>query len=267
MERPKRLKLDHIDPSPRNPRRRLDEVEDLAQSIQTYGLLQPIVVRPLESGRYEVVAGHRRLAAARSLEWSDIPCFVRQADDEQAYLLTLIENLQREDLSPREQASALEQLVRERGWSTRQVAEAVKKSAAYVSRRLRVFEDPVLAPLVLERRLPVSFAEELLTLPPAKRRQLAQRAADEAWERPQFRAALQRAAGKNQGRRRTALVSQLRETRRMLQEVQPWSLSEQERREMRLMFSALSMLARAPAHQQAVVVPELPQVSARRRAR
>src|SRR6266508_6272487 len=164
------LPVDRIAPSPRNPRRTIDHVDELAESIAAYGLLQPIVVRENGDGRFEVVAGHRRLAAVQSLGWSVIPAIVRSADDGDAYLLALIENLQRDDLSPREEAEALEVLVRERGMSTRQVAEAVKRSASYVSRRLRVFEDPVLAPLVLQDALTVSVAEELLPLPGARKR-------------------------------------------------------------------------------------------------
>lgn len=88
-------------------------------------------------------------------------------------------------MSPKEEAAALEVLVRERGWSTRQVGEAVKRSAMYVSRRLRVFDDLVLAPLVLSNRLPVSTAEELLREPAAEvRRELADRAVDEQWTQP-----------------------------------------------------------------------------------
>src|ERR671939_1345712 len=123
-----------------------------------------VVVRRV-NGTYELIAGHRRLAAAQQLGWAYISAVVRDETDDQAYLLTLTENLQRDDLSPKEEAAALEVLVRERGWTTRQVGEAIKRDHTYVSRRLRVFEDPVLAPLVLQRKLPVSTAEELLRAP------------------------------------------------------------------------------------------------------
>src|SRR6476619_2159321 len=149
------IPIDRIAPSPRNPRQSLDHLDELTDSIRAYGLLQPIVVREHDDGRFEVVAGHRRFAAVQSLGWSTVPAIVRQADQGEAYLLALIENLQRDNLSPREEAEALEILVRENRLSTRQVAEAVKRSASYVSRRLRVFEDPVLAPLVLQRALTV----------------------------------------------------------------------------------------------------------------
>jgi len=100
---------------------------------------------------YEMIAGHRRLEAARRLGWTEIAAVLRDESDDQAYILTLVENLQREDLQPKEEAAALEVLVRDRAAGpTRQVGEAIKRSHIYVSRRLRVFDDPALAPLVLQ---------------------------------------------------------------------------------------------------------------------
>ena len=189
--------LADIRPSPYNPRRALDGIAELAASLAEHGLLQPLVVRQVGPHNYELIAGHRRLEAARTLGWTEIAVSVREETAEQAYILTLVENLQREDLTPREEAAALEVLLRERGWTTRQVGEAIKRSHAYVSRRLRVFEDEALAPLVLkdESPLPVSTAEELLGVADVNlRRALAQRAADEGWERPQVRAAVREMA-------------------------------------------------------------------------
>ena len=115
----------------RATRGRDDGIDELAESIRAHGLLQPIVVRPLGTG-YELIAGHRRLEAAQALGWTEIAAVVRdETDDNEAYILTLVENLQREDLSPKEEAAALEVLVRERGWSTRQVA-ARRSSAGHV---------------------------------------------------------------------------------------------------------------------------------------
>jgi ParB family chromosome partitioning protein len=183
------LPLNLIQPSPRNPRLHVNGIDELAASLVAHGLLQPVVVRRRKAA-YELIAGHRRLEAARSLGWPEIAAVVRDETDKQAYILTLVENLQREDLSPKEEAAALEVLVRERGWSTRQVGEAIKRGPMYVSRRLRVFEDDTLAPLVLANELAVSTAEELLVVADVQRRkELAQQAVDERWERPQVRAA------------------------------------------------------------------------------
>jgi len=259
MEEPRitPIPVERVTPSPRNPRQSLEHLDELAESIEVYGLLQPIVVRELGDGRYEVVAGHRRLAAVQSLGWSVVPTIVRSADEGDAFLLALIENLQREDLSPREEAEALEVLVRERGMSTRQVAEAVKRSASYVSRRLRVFEDPVLAPLVLQDAISVSVAEELLPLPSSRKHALAQQAADEGWDRPQVRLA---AGGQTSGMelRHAALTRLARELRMALREKPPGGLSDAERRELRLLFRDLAILAKAPAEERPIVIPQLP---------
>jgi ParB family chromosome partitioning protein len=251
------IPIERIAPSPRNPRRNLEHLDELAESIQAYGLLQPIVVRERGDGCFEVVAGHRRLAAIQSLGWSAVPAIVRAADEGDAYLLALIENLQRDDLSPREEAEALEILVRERGMSTRQVAEAVKRSASYVSRRLRVFEDSVLAPLVLQDAISVSVAEELLPLPGHRKRALAEQAAEEGWDRPQVRLA---AGGQVNGSEihHAALARRARELRMALREKPPGSLTEAERRELRLLFRDLAILAKAPVEDRPIIIPPIP---------
>jgi ParB family chromosome partitioning protein len=136
--------------SAHNPRRALAKIAELAASLAEHGLLQPVVVRRTGPHSYDLIAGHRRLEAAKTLGWTEIAS-VREETEVQAYILTLVENLQREDPSPNEEAAALEVLVRERGWTTRQVGEAIKRSHMYVSSRLRVFDDPVLAPQVLTK--------------------------------------------------------------------------------------------------------------------
>jgi ParB family transcriptional regulator, chromosome partitioning protein len=184
------LPISAIQPSARNPRQRVERVDELADSLREHGLLQPVVVRRNRAG-YELIAGHRRLQAAKVLGWTSIAAAVRDETDEQAYILTLVENLQREDLQPKEEAAALEVLVRERGWSTRQVGEAIKRSPMYVSRRLRVFEDQDLAPLVLKSGLAVSTAEELLRASDrVVRQQLASEAAASNWTPAEARRAV-----------------------------------------------------------------------------
>lgn len=239
------IRVDRIDLSRRNPRRDL-EVGELAESMREHGLLQPIVVRvhPTRAGRYEVVAGHRRLAAARSLDWKHITATVRAVDTDEAYLLTVVENLQRQDLSPLEESEALDVLVRERGWSTRHVAGAVKRSQSYVSRRLRVFEDPVVGSMVLENRLSVSVAEELLPLAASRRRQLALRAVQQQWDRARVREAIQEGAPTRAPRRTPGLLAHTRAFREALRTAVAGRLTESERRELRLAFQDLAALAK-----------------------
>ncbi len=141
------IPIKDIELSGSNPRRALDDIDELAASIRTYGLLQPVVVRK-KGKKYELIAGHRRVAAVQSIDWSEVPAVVREESAERAYLLTLVENLQRDDLTPREEADALAELVRARNWSTHQVADAINRSQAYVSKRIRVFDDELLRPAV-----------------------------------------------------------------------------------------------------------------------
>ena len=177
---------------------------------------------------------------------------VREETDDQAYILMLVENLQREDLTPREEAAALEVLLRQRGWTTRQVGEAIKRSHAYVSRRLRVFEDEALAPLVLREQspLPVSTAEELLGIHDLdRRRALAEQAANEQWERPRVRKAVREAAAalvrsvpsaREHGRKVVRLAVELQQ---LLSDPAASELPAPARSELRRLYQRLVLLA------------------------
>jgi ParB/RepB/Spo0J family partition protein len=248
------IPLAQIAPNPRNPRRGLKQIQTLAESIRAYGLLQPLVVRRCGAG-YELVAGHRRLAALQQLGWQSAPALLREADEDEAYILTLVENLQREDLSPREEADALADLVRTRHWTTRQVAEAIKRSAAYVSKRLRVFEDAVLGPAVLDGRLLLAVAEELLIAPVRRRAALVEQAVAEQWDS----ATARRVLHDTTTARPTSLVHDVATLRTKLRDLDPAELSERERRALRLLFRDLAVVARAPADggEQAPIVPPL----------
>jgi ParB family chromosome partitioning protein len=245
--------------STRNPRRKQLNIEQLAASMQAYGLLQPVVVRQRNS-QYEVIAGHRRLEAARLLGWTDLPVLIRNDAEDDVYVLTLVENLQRDDLNPREEAAALEVLLRERGWTTVEVAHAINRSQPYVSKRLRVFEDPVLAPAVLANRLSVSMAEELLSVAEAHRYELLQLAVDQGWDRQRLRQAAKRklTAKKQQSTRPPGLTRRLQSLRALLRDVEAGDLTEADRRELRLLFSELAMLGRAPTRRRQRVFPPLP---------
>jgi ParB family transcriptional regulator, chromosome partitioning protein len=183
-----------VEPST-NPRRRLRDIDELAASIRDHGLLQPLLVRRDKSGVYTLIAGHRRLAALQKLAeesasdaWSQVPVVIREEDPDQAYVLTLVENLQREDLTAAEESEALGRLVRERRWTTRQIASAIQRSQTHVSRRLRVYEDKALRPYVLNQQLLVSVAEELLAADPNTRAALAKQAVREQWDQKRARA-------------------------------------------------------------------------------
>jgi ParB-like chromosome segregation protein Spo0J len=165
-----------------------------------------------------LIAGHRRLEAAKLLGWHEIAAVVRDENDEQAYILTLVENLQREDLTPKEEAAALEVLVRERGWNTRQVGQAIKRSHIYISRRLRVFDDEVLAGPVLAEALAVSTAEELLRAVPDARPALVQRAIAEKWGQADARRAV---ASWNVTFQDAALVRALKKVRKEIVQLDP----------------------------------------------
>ena len=250
------IAVDLIEPSPRNPRNDLGAIDELAESMDAYGLLQPIVLRQV-GRRYEIIAGHRRFAAAKQLGWREISAVIRADDQDGAYILTLVENLQRDDLTPREEARALEVLVRERGWSTREVAQAVKRSPAYISKRLRVFEDPVLAPLVLRNELSVSSAEELLPLAPPRRRALATRAVAEGWEHAQVRQAA-RSQFAPRSDREASLQHRVNQVRQLVRSKPADELTPGERRALRLLFMELALLAKASTEQHAAIRPPLP---------
>ncbi|MBV9583067.1 MAG: ParB/RepB/Spo0J family partition protein [Chloroflexi bacterium] len=254
------IALERIKDSARNPRENLVAIDELAASMSDYGLLQPVVLRPSGS-EYSIIAGHRRVRAARNLHWHQIPAIVREADEQEAFILTLIENLQRADLTPREESRALELLLRERHWSTREIAAALKRSQAYVSKRLRVFDDPALAPLVLQDRLAVTTAEELLPAPPDRRKHLAELAVDRAWNATAARAAVReekRASSATPGESSPSLVETLRALRALLKAVDPKDLQAAERREMRRVFIDLAMFAKSVVGDQNIVVPPLP---------
>lgn len=239
------LELERIVPSPRNPREDLGDVDELADSIEAFDLLQPVVVRRLGDDRYELIAGHRRFAAVQKLGRNKITAVVRDADEDLAYLMTLAENLAREDLTPAEEAAGLAVLVRQHGWSTRQVAEAIHKSPAYVSLRLRVFETEDLRGPVLEEQLSVSAAEELLRVASDQRTELLAQAVREQWTPAQARRArlASRAKCLESKHPRTApLEERFRALRADLQTVNAVQLSSLARREAKRLLAVLHQL-------------------------
>jgi len=134
------LPVEKIQRGKYQPRKDMDvaALEELAQSIKTQGLLQPIVVRPIGEGRYEIIAGERRWRATQLAELHTIPALVKQVDDETTMALALIENIQRENLNPMEEATAIQRLIDELGVTHQEVATALGKSRASVTNLLRL---------------------------------------------------------------------------------------------------------------------------------
>ena len=136
------LAVDKIQRGMYQPRRDMDQdaLEDLANSIKAQGIIQPIVVRPVDMGRYEIIAGERRWRASQLAGLTEIPVIVRDVPDEAAIAMALIENIQREDLNPIEEATALQRLMDEFELTQQKVAEAVGKSRTTVTNLLRLIK-------------------------------------------------------------------------------------------------------------------------------
>jgi len=155
---------------------RTETLEDLAASIKAQGVVQPIVVRPIEAAgdgavqRYEIIAGERRWRAAQMAGLGEIPAVIRHIPDEAAIAMALIENIQRENLNPLEEARALERLISEFGLTHQQAAEAVGRSRAGVSNLLRLLElSPEVCELLESRQLEMGHARALLALEERRR--------------------------------------------------------------------------------------------------
>lgn len=184
-ERPagvRNVPLDRITPNPEQPRMTFDEgaLAELAASIREHGVLQPVLVRP--SGKpqhYQLVAGERRWRAAHAAGLIDIPALIEQLDDETALEIGIIENLQREDLSPLEEAMIYDRMTHEHGYSVRRLAQKMGKDKGYIENRLRLAGAPTeIKQLVSLRKDTLSHAYELLKVEdPKKRRRLAEQVA------------------------------------------------------------------------------------------
>ena len=138
------LKISEIEPNRSQPRKDFDEnsLSDLAQSISQHGLLQPLLVRPLPIGGYQIVAGERRYRACRMAGLTEVPVTIRELSDTETMELALIENLQRKDLSPIEEALGYKALIDEHGFSQEEVATSVGKSRPAIANSLRILKLP-----------------------------------------------------------------------------------------------------------------------------
>jgi ParB family chromosome partitioning protein len=156
----------HIDP---------DSIADLADSIRAQGVMQPILVRPLDDDRYEIIAGERRWRAAQAAGLDSVPALVRNVRDDHALAMALIENIQREDLNPLEEALGIQRLIAEFGMTHEDAAAAVGRSRSGVTNLLRLLQlaKPV-QDLVLAGKVDMGHARALLPLPAAKQIEVAQ---------------------------------------------------------------------------------------------
>ena len=159
------LEPEKIRPNPFQPRKKFDEerLEELAESIEQYGLIQPITVRYLGEERYELISGERRLRASKLAGISNIPAYVRYADDEQSMACSLIENIQREDLNPLEIALAYQRLLEEFSYTQSELANKVGKNRTTVTNMLRLLNLPDFIQLALSsNRISGGHARALL---------------------------------------------------------------------------------------------------------
>ncbi len=173
---PSSLALDALVPGQYQPRTRMDEgaLFELAESIKAQGIMQPILVRPLASGKYEIIAGERRSRAARLAGLEQVPVLVREVPDQAALAMALIENIQREDLNPLEEAQGIRRLIEEFSFTHEQAAQAVGRSRVAVSNLLRLLN--LAAPvqdMLLAGDLDMGHARALLALDGAAQIQAA----------------------------------------------------------------------------------------------
>jgi ParB family chromosome partitioning protein len=174
------LPVGRIRPGKYQPRTRMDQqaLAELAASIRSQGLMQPLLVRPVEGERYELIAGERRWRAAQMAGLEEVPVLVREVPDEAALALSLIENIQRENLNPMEEAAGVQRLVDEFKMTHEQAADAVGRSRAGTTNLLRLLRlaRPV-QEMVMEGALDMGHARALLALDPARQIEAAHRIA------------------------------------------------------------------------------------------
>jgi len=177
LSTPTSIRIDEIDPNPVQPRRVFDpeRMQELANSILSNGIIQPIVVRP-HNGRYQLVAGERRWRAAKLASLETVPVVIQDVPDDRLLEITLIENIQREDLNPIETAVAFERLAKELNLSHEQIGERTGKDRSTITNLLRLLQLPVdLQALVANRRLSQGHARCLLGIPTELQREVAEK--------------------------------------------------------------------------------------------
>lgn len=176
------LPVEYLQRGKYQPRKDIDpeRLQELANSIKTQGIVQPIVVREIGYNRYEIIAGERRWRAGQLAGLADVPVIIKELDDRAALAISLIENIQREDLNPLEESEAFQRLIDEFGLTHQEIAEAVGKSRTTVTNLLRLNElEGRVKNLVGKRKLGMGHARALLSLPSEKQVTLAIKVAEE----------------------------------------------------------------------------------------
>ena len=173
---PRELPVDQLQPGKYQPRTRMnqDALKELAESIKTQGVIQPILVRPVGDNKYEIIAGERRWRASRMAGLQSVPVVIRDIPDNQALAVALIENIQREDLNPLEQAIGIQRLTSEFGMTHQSAAESLGRSRTAVTNLLRLLElAPPVRDMLADGRLDMGHARALLALPALRQVELA----------------------------------------------------------------------------------------------
>jgi len=175
------VQVDRIEPNPEQPRLAFNQetLDELAASIREHGVLQPILVRPVGQNTYQLIAGERRWRASKLAGLETIPALIEEIDDDTALEISIIENLQREDISPLDEAAMYDRMVSEHGYSIRKLADKLGKDKGYVENRLRLADAPdEVRALVSLRKDTLSHAYELMKVQdPKRRRRLADQVA------------------------------------------------------------------------------------------
>lgn len=174
------LKLSQLQRGKYQPRNIMleSDLEELAQSIRTQGIMQPLLVRNIGQDRYEIIAGERRFRAAGMVGLETVPVLIKNVDDQTAAAMALIENMQREDLNPLEEAEGLARLISDFGFTHEQAAQVVGKSRSAVTNLLRLTQlSKSVQSLLISKEIDMGHARALLPIPPAMQIGLAQRIA------------------------------------------------------------------------------------------
>jgi len=177
----RKVKLEELQPGKYQPRTRMDQasLEELARSLKAQGVMQPILARTLGKGRYEIIAGERRWRAAKLAGLREVPVVIREVADSAALAMALIENIQRENLNPLEEATGIHRLINEFKMTHQEAAEAVGRSRAATSNLLRLLNLPQsVQNLVYDGKIDMGHARALLALEGRRQEDVAKRVAE-----------------------------------------------------------------------------------------